>query len=148
MATPLWKCEIRFDGTNWVDVSGYALLSKGINMQRGRDSETGDAIPVGTCSFTLENNDGRFTAERSASPYYPYVVEGVACRVSVYVSGAYRVRFHGAVQSWATSWVNGDTGLHAVTVVTVTDMLGDLPEYTLHQASDEVMLSRERPYHY
>lgn len=81
MATPLWKCEIRFDGTNWVDVSGYALLSKGISIQRGRDSETGDAISVGTCSFTLENNDGRFTADRALSKYYPYVVEGVACRV-------------------------------------------------------------------
>lgn len=143
MATPLWKCEIRFDGTNWVDVSGYALLSKGINIQRGRDSETGDAIPVGTCSFTLENNDGRFTAERSASPYYPYVVEGVACRMSVYVSGAYRARFYGVVQSWATSWVNDETGLHAVTAVTVTDTLGDLPDYTLHQAADEILRARE-----
>ena len=139
MATPLWKCEIRFDGPNWVDVSGYALLPKGVNIQRGRDSETGDAIPVGTCSFTLENNDGRFTAERSASPYYPYVVEGVACRVSVYVSGAYRVRFYGAVQSWATSWVNDDTGLHAVTAVTVTDTLGDLPDYTFRSAANEVI---------
>lgn len=138
MATPLWKVEVRFDGTNWVDVSGWALLPQGISIQRGRDSETGDAISVGTCSFTLENNDGRFTADRALSPYYPYVVEGVACQVSAFVNGSYRVRFYGTVQSWATSWTD-DTGLHAQTAVTVTDTLGDLPDYTFQQAADEVV---------
>ena len=140
MATPLWKVEVRFDGTNWVDVSGWALLPQGISIQRGRDSETGDAISVGTCSFTLENNDGRFTADRALSPYYPYVVEGVACQVSAFVNGSYRVRFYGTVQSWATSWTD-DTGLHAQTAVTVTDTLGDLPDYTFQQAADEVVRS-------
>ena len=98
MATPLWKVEIRFDGATWVDVSARALMPSGISIQRGRDSETGDAIPVGTFSFTLENHNGDFTPDRTSSAYYPYVVEGVAVRLSVRVSGVYRVRFFGTVQ--------------------------------------------------
>jgi len=58
----------------------------------------------------------------------------------VYVSGAYRVRGYGTVQEWSTdplSWYVAQCSLNA------SDALGSLPEYTLHQAADEILRARE-----
>lgn len=135
------KVEIRFDGSTWVDVTdvagvNYLYLAAGVQIVRGRDDETGDPINVGTCSFTLVNDDGRFTPGLSTSPYYPYVVEGVAVRVSAWANSAWRVRFYGLIQSWAVSWVDAATSFCAVTA---NDMLGAFPSYTFRQASDELI---------
>lgn len=139
------KVEASFDGSTWVDISSKVKMAAGISVNRGRESEVDDPVAVGTVSLALDNSDGRFSPELASSPYYPNVVAGVPLRVSVYVSGAWRVRGYGKVQEWSTdplSWYVAECSLNAA------DALGSLPEYTLHQASDEVMLSREHPYHY
>lgn len=138
---PEAKVEIRFDGSTWVNVSSptnYVKLAAGLNITRGRDDESGDAINPGTFSFTLENNDGRVSPGLTTSPYYPYVVEGVAVRVSMLVDGSYRPRAYGTVQSWSVSWLGGSAG-SSVCVVTCTDTLGAFPSYTLRQPADEVV---------
>lgn len=56
----------------WVDVTSQTLMSPGIGITRGRSPEGGSVTP-GTCSLTLKNDDGRFTAENTASPFYPNV---------------------------------------------------------------------------
>ncbi len=129
------KVEVKFDGSTWVDISSKAKLAAGVSITRGRESEVDDPVAVGTVSLALDNSDGRFSPELASSPYYPYVVAGVPVRVSVYVSGAYRVRGYGRVQGWGTeplSWYVAECA------ITASDVLGDLPEYTFRQASDEV----------
>ena len=129
------KVEAKFDGSTWVDVSSKVKLGSGLTITRGRESEVDDPVAVGTVSLALDNSDGRFSPELASSPYYPYVVAGVPVRVSVYVSGAYRVRGYGRVQDWGTeplSWYVAECA------ITASDVLGDLPEYTFRQASDEV----------
>lgn len=129
------KVEAKFDGSTWVDVSSKVKLGSGLSITRGRESEVDDPVAVGTVSLALDNSDGRFSPELASSPYFPYVVAGVPVRVSVYVSGAYRVRGYGRVQDWGTeplSWYVAECA------ITASDVLGDLPEYTFRQASDEV----------
>lgn len=77
---PDLKCEIAFDSgfstpaasRTWTDVSAYVELAEGLNITFGRGDErsTADANQL---SLTLDNSDGRFTAGRPASPYYPNV---------------------------------------------------------------------------
>ena len=92
------RVEAKFDGSMWVDVSSKVKLGSGLSITRGRESEVDDPVAVGTVSLALDNSDGRFSPELASSPYFPYVVAGVPVRVSVYVSGAYRVRGYGRVQ--------------------------------------------------
>ncbi|MER7967668.1 hypothetical protein ABTX35_01395 [Streptomyces sp. NPDC096080] len=66
----------------FTDVSQYADLAQGIDIERGASNERADIQP-GTCTIRLDNSDGRFTAARPASPYYPNVKKGSLVRVSV-----------------------------------------------------------------
>ncbi|MFF8659457.1 LamG-like jellyroll fold domain-containing protein [Streptomyces huasconensis] len=68
-ASPVWT-----DITQWVD------MTTGISRDRGASDELQD-ISAGTCSMTLDNSDGRFTAGLSSSPYYPHVKKNVPLRV-------------------------------------------------------------------
>lgn len=135
---PTPKVEIRFNGVTWTDVSAYVKLAAGMTITRGRDDESGDAINPGTFSFTLENNDGRFSPGLTTSPHYPYVVKGVAVRVSMYVNGGYRRRAYGTVRSWSVSWLGGSAE-SCVCYVTCADTLGSLPSYTYRQPVDEAV---------
>ncbi len=138
---PLPKVEVRFDGSTWTDVTGWVSGPHGgISISRGRASEVDDPMSVGTCTFVLENDDGRFSPGLSSSPYYPYVVQGVAVRVSMWANGAYRPRFYGTVQSWTVSWP-ASVAERAIATVMASDSLGTLPSYTLRQAADEVVRS-------
>jgi len=130
------KVEAKFDGSTWVDISSKVKMAAGISVNRGRESEVEDPVAVGTVSLALDNSDGRFSPELASSPYYPNVVAGVPLRVSVYVSGAYRVRGYGTVQEWSTdplSWYVAGCSINAA------DVLGTLPEYTFRQAADEAV---------
>ena len=63
MTVPNPKVEIRFNGSTWVDVTVYVRLRDGISINRGRADETGDPMSPGTCTFSLDNNDGRFSPD-------------------------------------------------------------------------------------
>jgi hypothetical protein len=65
-------CEIDFPGNGtWTDVTSY-VESSAFSIQHGRPNEQQQCSP-GTMAFTLNNNDGRFTAGLASSPYYPNV---------------------------------------------------------------------------
>lgn len=147
MPVPNAKVEVRFDGVNWTDVTASVVARAGISIQRGRDNESGDIMNVGTCSLTLENNDGQFSPSLPSSTHYPYVVEGVAIRVSMWANGAYRRRFYGTVQSWSVSWLN-QAGTEAVTLVTANDTFGEFPSYTFGAAVDEIIKNVGASYHW
>lgn len=122
----------------------YIEPKRGISIQRGRENEADDPMAVGTCSFVLYNDDGRFSPGLSSSPYSPYVVQGVAVRVSAYVDGDWRKRFYGTVQNWSVQWLNND-GTEAITTVTCNDVLGVLPAYTFWEASAQAVRSSSIP---
>ena len=132
------KVEVQFDGTNWTDVSAYVDTSRTMQINRGRDDETGDPLSPGTWSVVLVNDDGRFSPELAASPYYPYVVEDVAIRLSMLANGTYYKRFYGTVQSWSVELLSALANESRCTV-TVTDVFGAFPQYTFRQAADEVI---------
>jgi hypothetical protein len=56
----------------WTDVSEYVEWEKGVRISRRRSHELDETQP-GTLALALINNDGRFTAGRAASPYFPNV---------------------------------------------------------------------------
>lgn len=144
MPVPNAKVEIRFDGSTWEDVSSYVDPQAGISIKRGRENETDDPMSVGTCSLVLRNDDGRFSPGLSSSPHHPYVVQGVAVKVSAYAGGAWRVRFYGTVQKWSVQWLN-PLGTEAITTVTCNDSFGAFPQYELWQASEQAVRGATTP---
>ncbi|MEV3980807.1 hypothetical protein [Nonomuraea sp. NPDC049758] len=74
---PAVYCEVAFtkDASGfrvWQDVSDFVEWDQGVHIARRRSHELDDVQP-GTMSLTFDNSDGRFTAGRVASPYYPYL---------------------------------------------------------------------------
>jgi hypothetical protein len=92
----------------WTDVSQYVELHEGIDIDFGRQDERSTA-DANTLTLTLDNSDGRFTAGRSASPYYPDVKIGRPIRVRVTPPGGSTVtRFVGFVDEWPVEWEGAD----------------------------------------
>jgi hypothetical protein len=92
----------------WTDVSEWVELEQGITDTFGRQDErsTADANDL---TLTLDNSDGRFTAGRSASPYYPKVKIGRPIRLSLMtVTGHTSVRFVGFIDEWPVEWDGTD----------------------------------------
>jgi hypothetical protein len=108
--------EIAFDSNyatpaasrTWTDVSDYAELHDGIDITVGRQDERSTA-DANTLTLTLDNSDGRFTALRSASPYYPDVKIGRPIRVKATPPGGSTVtRFVGFIDEWPVEWDGTD----------------------------------------
>jgi hypothetical protein len=92
----------------WTDVSAYVELHDLLNITFGRQDEHSTAGP-NTLTLTLDNTDGRFTALRSASPYYPNVKIGRPIRVRVTPPGGSVVtRFVGFIDEWPVEWDGTD----------------------------------------
>src|SRR5690606_23106338 len=70
----------------WTDVSDR-LVPQDITIKRGRANEASRTQPT-TVGFTLDNADGALTPDNAASPFYPDVVRGTPCRVSVDIDDA------------------------------------------------------------
>lgn len=58
----------------WRDLTPYLLLTDDfpITIARGRQEELED-VEAGTCTFTVDNSDGSFTPDQSASGWYPNI---------------------------------------------------------------------------
>lgn len=118
MTLPVHLVELYLNGS-WVDVSAYVdLADQQLTITRGRQSEQGSVTP-GACSFSLQNDDGRFTIGLSSGAYYPHFVPWVQVRVSI--NG--RREFTGYMSQAETAWDDETAGtLH--TTVTCVDILG------------------------
>jgi hypothetical protein len=94
----------------WVDITRTSKDQAGvyyrdrITINRGRADETSKLEPA-TCSFTLNNRDGRFSLRNPLSPYYGKIGRNTRVRVSVLQNGVRRYRFYGEISSWP---VKGD----------------------------------------
>jgi len=124
LGMPTFTIELYINSA-WVDVSAYVNPQQNaISIQYGRSSQSDDGQP-GTCSFWLENSDGRFTPDNPTSPYYGYIVPGTPVRVGVTV-GVYR--FTGRIVSWNPTYTGVSVG-DAIVNVTAKDALGSLQDY-------------------
>jgi hypothetical protein len=90
----------------WVDITSYVLQrdgSQNISITRGQRDEGGHP-EQSTCSFQLNNRDGRFSPRNPTSPYYGQLGRNQQMRVSV-ARGDYKdTRFWGEISSWPQHW--------------------------------------------
>ncbi|QIJ62546.1 carbohydrate binding domain-containing protein [Streptomyces sp. JB150] len=66
----------------WTDITQYVDMLAGVSIERGAQDELSETQP-GTASLVLDNADGRFTSDRTTSPYYPNVKKNVPIRLRV-----------------------------------------------------------------
>ncbi len=90
MSRPLLTAEIAFGSgyatppvfRAFTDVTPWVEANTETEIRHGRDDEEGTASP-GELRLLLNNDDGRFTPDRAASPYSPNVKKGKPIRVGV-----------------------------------------------------------------
>lgn len=125
----------------WTDVSAWLVLSDGVEVEHGRGDEYDDPQPD-RLSFTLRNDDGRFTPGLATSPYFPGVAIGRQVRLTLTApGGTARTRFTGRVARWPVRWVGGTakTVRSSVLAVGKLALLGRVP---LRPAGQEEILRR------
>lgn len=79
------KLDINGDGVFDTDISQYVLnrdSGGGIRIRRGRTSE-GGLVDPGTCSFELNNRDGRFSPRNPQGAYYGQIGRNTPIQVAV-----------------------------------------------------------------
>lgn len=101
------QVELYIDGT-WVDITAYVMTRDGserISITRGRRDEGATQAEHSTCSFQLNNRDGRFSHRNPNSPYYGKLGRNQPLRVSVPgPTGSKAYRFWGEISAWPQSW--------------------------------------------
>lgn len=106
----------------WTDVSQWAELTEKLTIVHGRSDENANADP-NRLTMTLDNSDGRFTAGRAASPYYPNVKIGRPIRVTATpVGGVASTRFLGYVEEWPVEWTKDVDAYAAATITALSRM--------------------------
>lgn len=65
----------------WTDISDRVDMIQGVTIARGASDELSETQP-GTCSMTLDNQDGALTPGNPNSPYSPWVRRNCPIRVS------------------------------------------------------------------
>lgn len=70
----------------WRDISDYVEWQLGARISRRRSHEL-DQVTPGTLALTLLNEDGRFTAGNTTSPYYPQVLINRPIRIRARLNG-------------------------------------------------------------
>jgi hypothetical protein len=90
----------------WTDITKYVRLSDSLTIRRGMADESTQPMP-GTCTFTLANQDLRFSPKNPTSPYYGQLRRNTPARVSLRCA---QDTFDGrtVASSWGTS-TSGDT---------------------------------------
>ena len=109
--------EIEFVSGTWTDVSAYLQFTDEVTITRGRNTVL-DVAQIGTCSYALIGDDGRFTPGYNGSPYYPNVIPNVRTRVTI----AGVVRFLGYIDKWEPTFPDGG-GNCCIVNVTATDRM-------------------------
>ncbi|MCT9932455.1 LamG domain-containing protein [Planotetraspora sp. A-T 1434] len=112
---PQLFCEIAFtkdtaDGSPlWTDVTQYVQWWNGVRISRRRSHEL-DEVQPGTLALALDNTDGRFTAGRAASPYYPNVKLNRMIRIRAKWPGGVNLLLSGQAKGSDISLFSGSQG--------------------------------------
>lgn len=73
---------VPFAGYTWTNVTSYLDDQQPLTRRFGRESGLAEVVPM-ELAFTLLNRDRRFEPEYTTGPYYPNVVPGRPCRVTM-----------------------------------------------------------------
>ncbi|UPT41766.1 MULTISPECIES: LamG domain-containing protein [Streptomyces] len=65
----------------WTDITSRVDMVQGITVTRGASDEKSETQP-GTCTMTLDNQDGALTPGRPGSPFFPFVRRNTPIRYS------------------------------------------------------------------
>ncbi len=98
--------ELLIGGT-WVDITAFVLTrdgSQNITITRGRRDEGSTTTEHSSCSFQLNNRDGRFSHRNPNSPYYGQLGRNQQLRVAVPRGDYKEYRFWGEISSWPQHW--------------------------------------------
>lgn len=120
----------------WIDITSYVLQRDGnqnVSITRGQRDE-GSRPEQSTCSFQLNNRDGRFSPRNPTSPYYGQLGRNQQIRVSVARGDVKDYRFWGEISSWPQHW--DTTGSDVWIEVEAAGIMrrlnqGAVPEYSL-----------------
>lgn len=111
---PAAFCEIAFTRDSagwplWQDVSDYVEWEKSVTISRRRSHEL-DEVQPGTLSLSLINTDGRFTAGRTSSPYYPNVTLNRPIRIRARWQGSVNLLLKGQAEGSNAALFSATTG--------------------------------------
>lgn len=122
LPTDAYTVEVDFGGDGWVDVSPWLRSSPGITITRGRQDEQ-SAVQPSIATFSLNNDDGRFSPGLPSSPYYPDVTDGQPVRITALVDGDTIPRFYGHLSDLEVEWPReADPATSAVATWTAVDI--------------------------
>jgi hypothetical protein len=100
----------------WSEVTSDVMYDARVSIIRGRGDETSQASAA-SCSFTLLNTSGAYTAYNPTGAHYPYVRKGTPIRIRVDPgTGTPVIRFQGYAAEWTPSW-DTSANLAVVSVV-------------------------------
>jgi len=111
--------------TGWVDLTNQ-ILNAGIDQPFDR---VNDKFLAGTCSFVFTDENGDWSPENTASPYYGYIVPMVPVKfVATHEATSYAL-YYGFIDSWKYRPANG--GEVANMTVHAVDSLARLAQATV-----------------
>ncbi|MEV0115882.1 hypothetical protein AB0H77_21975 [Streptomyces sp. NPDC050844] len=98
-ALPL-KVELKV-GSTWTDITGDVRGADQIRIIRGRSDE-GQQVDTSRCTFTLDNNNGKYSPRNPSGAYYGSIGRNTPVRVSV-MTGAVYLDLPGAEGDFAST---------------------------------------------
>ncbi|MCX5119208.1 hypothetical protein OG992_18645 [Micromonospora sp. NBC_00362] len=102
----------------WTDLSSR-LQPEPVRLRAGRSAGASNSSP-GTCTVTLDNDDGALTPLHPLSTFWPNVRRGTPLRVRVFWGGVWVVRFAGFADQWEPEFLPTTTPGQASSRVRVT----------------------------
>lgn len=104
------RVYIAFDGPltpypTWIEITPWVETDRStITIRRGRADGLAD-VNAGTCTITVDNSDGRFTASNPGGAWYGRIKKGAWLRVDLLpLSGIVSTRFVGFITSLPVKW--------------------------------------------
>jgi hypothetical protein len=132
--------EFEFEPGVWTDASD--ALRMPVKIKPGRSTPYDDISPT-SIEFDLNDPDGDYRPDNTASAYWPNVIKNVPMRFSVTMDGVEYVRMTGWVQRWRSSWPGSDYRKGRTRVI-ATDGNGLLGQFRLASNFTETLRWRAR----
>jgi len=130
--TDVWDTATWGPDETWTDISQYVLHDQGIKTDRAFSRDLQGWNP-GTCSFVLNNSDGRFSPTNLSGPYVAGGVteirpwRPIRIRATHVSSGVTYDVFRGYILAWNETWMRGAD--FAATAVSCVDELASLARF-------------------
>src|SRR5258706_1308648 len=118
------QVEILIDGA-FTDITPLVYARSPISISYGQTDESSVAN-TGSCSFLINNRDGRFSPRNPNSPLYGKIGRNTQCKVSVPNGFGTNTRFWGEITTWPQNW--DTTGLDVWVEVQASGILRRLTQ--------------------